>query len=103
MYSLSRQERLLKNTINMGHGLSRNELLELELCNPNNLPSKEVRFVFKTIKTLKMKKYHGWGGRCMGRWQEIACNGIAIALIKVEKIYEDNLDSIPSPSSSVKI
>ena len=86
MYSLSRQERLLKNTINMGHGLSRNELLELELCNPNNLPSKEVRFVFKTIKTLKMKKYHGWGGRCMGRWQEIACNGIAIALIKVEKI-----------------
>jgi hypothetical protein len=64
----------------MGSKLSSHELHEL--CNPNNLSSEEVRFIIKSIKTLKMKKYHGWGGRCMGRWQEIACNGIAIALIK---------------------
>ena len=84
----------------MGHGSSRNELLELELCNPNNLPSKEVRFVIKTIKTLKIRKYHGWSGRCMGRWQEIACNGIAVALMKVKKIFEDSLDS---PSVKIQI
>ena len=64
----------------MGHGLSSHEIVEL--CNPNNLSLEEVRFIIKAIKTLKMKKYHGWGGRCMGRWQEIACDGIAIALIK---------------------
>ena len=73
-----------KKTINMGNGPSSIKLHEL--CNPNNLPSKEVRFVIKTIKTLKMRKYHGWSGRCMGRWQEIACNGIAVALMKVKKI-----------------
>ena len=58
----------------------------VELCNPNNFSSEELRFIMKAIKTLKMKKYHGWSGRCMGRWQEIACNGIAIALMKVKKI-----------------
>ena len=67
----------------MGHGQSSHGLLALELNNSNNLSSKEVRFILKTINTLKMEKYHGWGGRCMGRWQEIACNGIAVALIKV--------------------
>ena len=66
----------------MGHGPSSHEVLEIS--NPNNLPSKQVQFIIKAIKTLKMTKYHGWGGRCMGRWQEIACNGIAIALIKVK-------------------
>ena len=64
----------------MGHGPSSHEVVEL--CNPNNMSSAEVQFVIKAIKTLKMKKYYGWGGRCMGQWQEIACNGIAIALIK---------------------
>ena len=64
----------------MGHGPSSHKLVGL--CNPNNLPSKEVLFIMKSIKTLKIKKYHGWGGRCMGRWQETACNGIAIALVK---------------------
>ena len=61
-------------------------LVLLELCNQHNLSSDEVRFIIKAIKTLKMKKYHGWSGRCMGRWQEIACNGIAVALMKVKKI-----------------
>ena len=64
----------------MGHGPSSHEIVELS--NPNNLSLEEVRFIIKAIKTLKMKKYHGWSGRCMGRWEEIACNGIAIALIK---------------------
>ena len=73
----------------MGHGPSSHEILEL--YNPNNLSSKEVIFIIKAIKTLKMKKYHGWSSRCMGRWQEIACNGIAIALMKVKKILKDSL------------
>ena len=52
----------------MGHGPSSHEVLEIS--NPNNLPSKQVQFIIKAIKTLKMEKYHGWSGRCMGRWQE---------------------------------
>ena len=77
VFTLSPRERT-KKTINMGHGPSSHEVVEL--CNPNNMSSAEVQFVIKAIRTLKMKKYYGWGGRCMGRWQEIACNEIAIAL-----------------------